>query len=386
MTAGLTQLLNPQVLTRVISETAASSDWLANLFGLQPGGANEVNEGHGRNGAFNIYNNVRAIAQGRAPGTAAGKRAPNIVGQVNFTYPRMHDSVALNAEQLHNLGLITNPALRDSMGADMVRRQTKTLGQLAANWRKAQIIGMLRDSLYVVLAGDNQYFALSDPADASTPAIQINFQMPAGNKTKLNMLGGGDIIGATWSTTSTDIPAHLGGINAAFQQLNGGHLGAVLTNWGVWNNVVKNDYVRQFHGTSNPPFTSLQRSDLDPKIANTMKNVFRAVLNIMPDVTWYITDEVLDFAAPGASASLQKIIPANYALFIGFEPGDDVLAMYQGSEPISERDGEPMQLKTGLSSWSVDRSNPTATELYVLDNALAVNHIKDSIAYGQVVF
>ena len=380
--AGLSQLLSPQVLTRVVSQVAGSSDWLATLFGLQPGGKNVINMGHGRTGSFNIYNHVRAIAQGRAPGTAAARRAPNIVGQVNFTYPRMHDSVSLLAEVLHNLGRIDNPVQRDSMGADMIRRQTDTLGELAGNWRKAMIIGMLRNSLYVVLDGDNWYFSLTDPGGA----MRINFQTPAGNLSKLNMLGGGDILGASWATAGTDIPLNLGQINAAFQQLNGGHLGAVILGHAAWNEVVTNDFVRQSHGTSAPPFVTLSRSDLDPVLANTMKNVYEARLIYYPDIRWFITDEVLDFAAPGAAASYQKIVADGYALFVGFEPGDDVLGMYEGSEPIAEYDGGPETQKTGLNSWSVKRANPTSTDLFVLDNALAVNHIPTSIAYGNIIY
>ncbi len=67
MAAPAQTLLQPQVLTRVVSQKAAASDWLLNLFGLQPGGSNEVNLGHGRVGAFNIYNNVRTVGKGRAP-------------------------------------------------------------------------------------------------------------------------------------------------------------------------------------------------------------------------------------------------------------------------------------------------------------------------------
>lgn len=381
MAAALQLLLDPQVLTRTVSQVAASSDWLQTLFGLQPGGPNCVHEGHGRDGAFHIYDNVRKVAKGRAPGTAAGRRAANPMGRVQFTYPRMHDSVSLSAEVLHNLGKINDPAVRDKAGAEMISRQTNTLGQLASNWRKAMLVGMLRDSLYVGVSGDDEYFTYTDPSAAG---YRINFQMPAGNKTKLDMLGGGDIITTTWASDSTDIPLQLGNINAAFQQLCGGHLGAIVTNWGVWNSVIQNAFVQAMHGTSNPPFVSLEH-EYDSALGKTMKNVFRAKLNVLPNVTWYITDEGLEVGAPG-SETYTKIIEANKALFIGFEPGDNVLTCYEGSEPIAEHDAGPEDVKVGMAAWSVKRSNPTSTDLFVLDNALVVNHIPKSVAYGTVVF
>lgn len=380
--AALQQLLAPQVLTQVISQVAASSDWLINLFGVQPGGANIMNFGHGRNGAYHVYDHVRKVAKGRAPGTAAGRRAANPMGRVDFTYPRMHDSVDLLAENLHNLGRIDDPAVRDTAGATMIQRQTDTLGELAANWRKAQLVGLLRDSLYINFDGDDEYITW---ATGSDPNVRYNGRMPAGNKSQLDMLGAGNIINASWATATTDIPGHIGLINAAFQQLCGGHLSAIIVGTKVWNYVINNDHVAAIHGSANAPFKVLERESLDPMIANTMKNVYRAVLNVYPDITWYITDEGLDIGAPGAE-TYSKIVGANDAIFLGLNPGDKAIGCYEGSEPIAEYDGGPEAVKVGLNAWSVKRANPTTTDLFVLDNALLVNHVPNSTAYGTVVY
>lgn len=378
--AALQTLLSPQVLTKVISQKAAVSDWLINLFGLGPGGKNEIYEGHGRYGAFNIYNNVRTVGKGRAPGTAAARSRPNPMGVTPFTYPRMHDSVGLPAEVLHNLGLITDPAQRDAMGADMIRRQTETLAQKAANWRKAQLIGCLRDSLYLRQEGESQYITFT-----STNAMQIPFQMPAGNKAQLNMLGAGNIINATWATSTTNIPGHLLQINAAFQRLNGGHLAVVICGWQVWDYVKKNDFVQEEHGTAHSPFLRFERVAVEDTITKTGKNVMVAELASAPGVLFYITDEGLDIG-PEGSEVYTKIVEDGKAIFLGFQPGDDVIQAYQGSEPIAEYDNGPKTVKIGMASWSCERANPTSTDLFVLDNSLIVNHVPDSVAYGTLVF
>lgn len=382
--AALQDLLEPQVLTRVISQVAASSDWLANLLGVQPGGKNIVNEGHGREGAYHIYNNTRKIAKGRAPGTAAGRRPAQGMGKVKFDYPRMHDSVAMKAETLHNLGKIDNPAIRDRAGEEFIRRQTTTLSQLAGNWRKAMCVGMMRDSLYVLVNGDDEYLVFDDPTLAGKEGWRINFQMPAGNKARLNMTGSGDLITGSFASDATDVPLILGDINAAFQQLNGGYLAATICNWKVWNAITNNAFVAKKHGTSSPPFTALEW-DKEDKMAKTMKNVFRCRLNFMPDTIFYVTDEVMEVGELG-SESLKKIVETNRCAFFGFDPGDEVVGCYEGSEPIAEYDGGPVEVKVGLQSWSVSRSNPTSTDIYVLDNAMIVNHIPTSIAYGEVIF
>jgi hypothetical protein len=391
---ALEQLLMPQVLTRVISRVASTSDWLTNLFGVTPvdittdggkdpaaaKGKNIINEGHGRYGAYHVYNNVRAVAQGRAPGSAAGRRRAQGMARVPFTYPRMHDSVSLSAEVLHNLGQIQDPAQRDVAGAQMIKRQTNTLGQLAMNWRKAMLVGALRDSLYLGIDGDAQFWQFTNANNAQ----QVNFQMPAGNKAQLNMLGGGNIIDASWATTTTDIPGHLGKINAAFQQLCGGHLSACICGTKVWNAVIRNEVVAAIHGSANPPFLVLERDSLDPMIARTMKNVYRARLSVYPDVTWYITDEGLEIGKPG-SETFTKMIGENEVAFIGHEPDDGTLVCYEGSEPIAEYDSGPETVKVGLTSWSVKKSNPTTTELFILDNALIVPQVPQAYAYATVI-
>jgi hypothetical protein len=60
--------------------------------------------------------------------------------------------------------------------------------------------------------------------------------------------------------------------------------------------------------------------------------------------------------------------------------------MYEGSEPIAEYDGGPETVKVGFQAWSTKTSNPTNTNVFVLDNALAVNHVPDSIIYATPVF
>jgi hypothetical protein len=380
--ASFQNLLLPQTLTSVISQKAAVSDWLTATFGVAPGGKNVHYEGHGRTGFYHVYDHVRTVAQGRTPGTAAARRAINPMGRVTFTYPRMHDSMSMPAEWLHNLGQISNPAMRDAAGADMIRRQTDTLGEMAANWRKVQLIGALRDSLYMVHDGDNTYFTFTDPGNG----VRVNYQMPAGNKSQLDMLGDGNIIDVSWANAASNIPLHLMKINAGFQSLCGGHLSTVICRSAVWNYVIQNTAVKAIHGTSNAPFNYFARDAVETELAKTMKNVFKAKLNIMPDVDWYITDEVIELGQPG-SETVTNMVGENNAIFCGTEPGDGkALCMYESGEPIAEYDGGPEEVKVGLNAWSVKRSNPTATEIYTLDNALVINYIPKANAYGTVVF
>ena len=63
----------------------------------------------------------------------------------------------------------------------------------------------------------------------------IDYQIPAGNLTQLNMLGSGNILNADWATAGTDIPAQLHAINAAMIQLTGLGLAHVIVTSLGWH-------------------------------------------------------------------------------------------------------------------------------------------------------
>ena len=378
--ASIHDILRPLTLTKVVSRIAASTQTLLQFMQMQPGGANEQFVGHGREGSYNIFNNVRAAGLGRAPGTAAARRARQQVGRVPFVYPRMHEEVWLLAEEVHNISRISDPRMRDEAGKDYIRNQMRPPAQRAGNWRTMMCVGMLRDSLYVVESGDDWYFQYA----SSGNTFRVNFQMPAGNKTQLDMTGGGSIIDTSWDNPAANIPLHCQNINAAFQELNGGRLSDIHCTATVWNHVMTNDFVAAGAGIANPPFTQFERKvGAGPDGAPV--NEYVAQVNSVPGVMWHVSDDGLDIGAPG-SESFTKHWETDAAVFM-MDPGTPgVYTMYQGSEPIAEYDNGPESVKIGLSSWSKKSANPTGTEIFTLDNALAVNHIPDSVAYGTVVY
>ena len=384
-------VLAPQVLTHAISQQAAVSEWILNLFGVNVGGsegdalfnpekdvvkgANCLHFGHAREGSFSVVNNSRKVAKGRAPGAPHAQSGVAEVGTVPFVYPRMADKISLLAEKFNNIGQIENPAQRDEMGMRMIALQTQIKAQEAANWRKAALIGALRGALYAKKDGESWDYSFS-----SSGNIEVSSQLASGNKAKLNMLGAGDIIAASWSTASTNINAHLSGINTAFQRLCGGALRAVICPSGIWDYVIANDYIRQGAGTSNPPFEMLMHQ-VPAKLAGVSKNLKIARLNTHPNCTWYVTDEAVEMVD-----GQTQIVPAGKAIFLGFEPDDGTVAMYEGSEPVAEYDGGPETNRIGFSSWSVKKADPTRTDVYFLDNAMPVIHNPNAVAYGDLVF
>ncbi len=378
--ASIQQILQPIVLTKVISRQLAAERWILQFMGFEPGGFNVENFGHGRTGSYQIFNNTRKTGRVRAPGTAAAMSSRERIGTVPFVYPRMHDSVPLLAEELHNLAQIGDPRMRDIAGSNYIQRQARVLAQKSANHRAVLALGMLRDTLYIHEQGDDWTLQFT----SSGALTRINFNMPAANKTQLDMLGDGNIITTSWDNPAADIPLHLSNVDAAFQELYGGRLENVLVTGNVWQNVISNDHVSSQAGIANTPFRRFERV-VGTREDGSPINVGVGEIAARPGLTWYITDEGLDLGNPG-NLSFTKYIEPNNAIFLPDPRTGDIFSMMEGSEPIAEFDGGPETVRSGFSAWSVKKSNPTETTLFALDNALAINHVPVSTAYGTVIF
>ncbi len=388
----LQQLLEPIVLTKVVSRVAAASDAVLNFMGFQPGGFNEVDFDHGRAGEYNVFNSARTIGQGTAPGTAAAMSRKQVTTQVRFTYPRMHDSIDMLAEDIHNITRIDDRKIRDRAGAQLIQRQGKFLGEKAANWRLAATVGMMRDSLFIQQEDQDWYWTYADGVPSAAVTVhQVNLRMPAGNKDQLNMtdragnsIFSRNIITTSWANPSADIPTHIFEINEARAAQGQGPVTNIHLGSNLWLKVAQNDVISSMAGIANPPFTTFVRAAGTRPDGQPMQELIGQVL-ALPGVTFHISDEGVELGTPG-SETFTKHWPTTSAIFMGDPQNTDKYSMMLGSEPIAEFDGGPETIKKGLASWSVKKSDPTLTRLFILDNALPVNHDPFSIAHATPVF
>ena len=385
--AGYLDILRPQILTQVVRQVVASADPILSFMGFQPGGSNEKFYGHGREGLYHVFDDTRRVGKMRAPGTAAGRSSKQPMKQVPFVYPRMHDSISLPSEYFHNIGKIDDPRLRDEAGKDMIMRQTNTIIRKAANFRIALTVGMLRDSLYVHQEGDDWQLNYT----SSGAAFQISFGVPSGNKSQLNMtsrsgtsIHGGSIIDVPWSSSGANIPLHFTKINQARSAQGVGPVRHVHLGSQIWQHVISNDYLSAQAGIANPPFSTYQR-EVGKRPDGSPLHEYVGKFNALPGVDWHISDEGLDlWDAANDVYAFQTHWGNDKVVFMGEPIGTDKYTLSQGSEPIAEYDGGPETVRVGVSSWSKKTSNPTATEVYVLDNALGVAHDPYDLAIATV--
>lgn len=386
MVASIDQMLGVTYTAKAISRVAAASSAITRKFGMQGGppgsnirGKNVTTIGH-RQFGYDIFNDSRAVGRSTVPGAPAAVSARNPVGRVQGTFPRMHDSIPLAAEELHNRRVIGgNSSAYDEGGKNYIARQQKFLGQKAGNFRTMLVGGMIRGAVYGhQVSADRIYYDYT-----STSAVwTIDYQIPSGNKTQLNMLGAGNILDVAWDNPGANIPKHIGSVNAAFQQLVGSRCDLMIMNATTWNYVMNNDYVIQNAGSSNPAFIELSRETGTSENGRPYTTI-EARIAAVPWVTILITDEGLDLENSGGTTTYTKFLPDG-AVWFGPNPDPMYFEMLEGGEPISEGPNMAPVIKNGLDAWTYNSWNPTATVMYALDNAMPALYVPSACAYATV--
>lgn len=372
--ATINDLLPLSVVTGIVSRVYAPGNVLSRYFGMEIGGAN-VEQVSGRAYSFDLFDNTRTVAQGRAPGVGPANIPRNPIGKVNVTFPRSYEKLNLDYELLHNIRSIGKDAgVRDRMGMNYLEKQARFIKRRQNNFREVMVAGALRGSFGITFSGDSWYPVLSGGD------ITVDYQVPAGNKTQLDMLGAGSIVSASWATAGTDIPAHLDGISRGFQQLVGAPLALVVTSSEIWRYVLANTAVKAVAGTANAPYAEYE---LDPMVNEDGKKigVQRGRIKALPWLDWLIYDGGLEV---GSSDTYTRFYDGTTATFM-IEPDKSWFKMVEGSEPVKESPWSPAKEVFGMSSWVKEWDEPARVELHSIQNAVAELNIPKGIAYGTLI-
>lgn len=369
MAIGIPTLLQPAAVNDRISRLKVINTVNQQEFGMQAGGANVRQSPYGRRGSYDVFNDSREVAGPSAPGMPATTIAAQPVGNVPFVIPRVNESVPLLAELLHNLRPIGGPVGQiDTAGMQYVADQERILKQRITNMREFQTAAMQRGSYSYSNGTPFQPFTHA----FSGGSITIDYQVPAGNKTKLDMLGAGDILATSWDNAASPIVTDLLQINNAFIQLTGVGLRHVkLTSVG-WGYVAANTQVTSQAGTANTYFEYITR---DEQTEN-----FTARLRAVPWVTFHVTDNGLNL-----SGTFTKLIEDDHAVFLT-DMNPNVAQYWECSEPVSEWIGQPQTPRFGEYYWVAPTANPTGYQLFSLFNGLPVLKIPKALGYGLIKY
>lgn len=398
---SLHDILQPQVILDVVSRIRQGQGRLGRYFGFHNtkydartvslSGPNTVS-GPTRYASYRLYNNVRTIAHGRAPGTGPATKPANPLGEVWMSCARFHEKLPLDYESLGNLSPVMGPNSQvDNMGQDYISRQTLSLTQEFNNAVELMTAGMCRGQFYLAMNGDNLYPMLTVP---SVPYITCNFQLPAGNLQQLNMLGTGNLLTVGWQNPNAPIIGDLANIKAAYAALTGFPLTDIWINSPTWVNVITNNQVRQTAGTSETPFAEFDR-EKEMGMDGEPLNEYSMRLKGDPTIKWHALDDVLisncDIdpsyvtAPANPTAVTEYEVPNGYAI-MHTTPNSMWCKMYQGGEPVVENPGMPAVRREGFYAWHEYVTQPARIELIGLLNAVPMLYNPNVLCFPQVVF
>ncbi len=399
MAVSLHSLLTPQVILKAVSRIRKFQGRLGRWVGFQPNRFNpdnvslegpNVRYGDTRFATFRLDDVTRVVGKGRAPGTGPASVAVNPIGDVRISCARFHEKVRLLGEFLGNLSPIIGPNSQiDTGGQSYIARQTVHLAEKYNNTVELVTTGMFQDNLYFQMAGDNLLPVIGAPA-APNLGIQIPFQIPAGNKNQMNVLGTGNILQVGWQNSGAPLIKNCLQLQAAFTQLSGYQPRHFWMNSLGWYNVLLNAEVRNTAGSANTPFATYDR--VTEKAMDGMPQPeFAAELRGIPWVQWHIADDVLvtnsdidpTWSTAPAAATFVKVCPDN-TMIIAPDPSSDWTELYQGAEYISENAGQPMKLKRGYTFWKEWVTQPSCIELIALMNIIPLLYVPKCIGFATV--
>lgn len=362
-------ILQPAVILERISRLNLINNSLQNSLGMQRGGPAVRTSPFGRRGAYDVFNDTRAVPTATGPGAPSVKIKRQITGVVPFQIPRTAESMDMLYEQIHANRKIGGPVGEiDAMGQQHIFDQERIVAQRITNLREFQVAAMLRGSYSFSQNSLNEFTHAF-----SGGTFTVDYQIPAANKTKLNMLGAGDILAVSWDNAAAPIITDLFQINAAFVQLIGRGLKRVkLTSVG-WGYVVANTQVQNQAGSVNQVFDYLSKNDED--------ETFTAKLKAAPWVTFEINDNGLD----DANGTYTKLIEDDHAVF---HPNltPEMAGYWECGEPVVEYDGGPAVERVGEYYYAVNKADPARVELHNLFNGLPVLKNPLAVAYGLIKY
>ncbi len=378
------QLFQTPTITGVISRIKTPLSLLQNFYNLQTGGSASQNH-PGRNIGWDIFDSTRTIAQVRAPGSGPGTTSQKPVGHVSAQVMRLHEKIPILQEYVAR----TRPpgsqfGTLDGNGMAYVRRQIEYGTRRFRNAREFMVSRMFRGGFGVKVTGEQWDLVESDDANA---LFTIDFQIPAANKTYLELGSGANIITSPWDDPSTSIMTQLYGINRAYERLHGWPLKHIWLNSTAIPWLMNNMEFQAVGGSAYRIFDSLTRREVKSEEGRPdtgYEIVFRAV----PQFNFHIYDGVLGAASPTtidgtAEADVSRIIPDNRALFTP-EPNSEWCGLVNGSEYVAENIMDQGKEVYGFHNWTTRTIDPAGWELKFLDNCLPALFIPKAVSYGTI--
>lgn len=362
------QITKSEFISRVISKIRTPRAKFSNFYQVGVGMANVTSPGGAQVG-WDTFNMTRQMARGRPRGEGPGTARKNPTGHVSAHVFRTHEKTIILQEQLFRARpLGQNFGVIEAFGQSHLTKQENSMAQRFSNTREFMVAKMFQGGFDLKLVGED-WLPVS-----SGGQFTIDFQIPSGNKDKLDILGDGDIIDISWDEKATAlIVTDLLQINAAFEQLHGWPLEHVWLNSDTLAKFIDNDQLTSVAGSANTVFDRFIKEEAG---FPDLQIVFKAV----PWVTFHIYDAPLE-----EEDTRNRIIPNDRAIFTP-NPDSQWLEWLEGSEIVAENIMDTGTERFGFHAWMERRTQPAAWELIGVDNGLPALYVPETVAFGTIVF
>lgn len=321
-----------------------------------------------RSGSYDIMDITRRVATGRVPGTEPSMQPPRVYGTVPYTIPRSAESIEVTYEQLNQQRPSGESVTTlDTNGARFINDQEQYLAQRFANILEFQAAGLMRGGWYYTQRGNDleQSFTAGD--------IFIDMKLPASNLNQLNLTGDGNLIGASWTDPTTDIPGQILAINSAMVQTTGVGLRHIFLRSATWNSIVNNNYVKAQAGTAMRPYTVLEQVD---------SGEFTATIPACPWVQFHIVDYGLELWN-GTTYVWTPMIEADHVGFFP-DPSPTWLEYLRGMETVVEGPNGPKSNRYGFYLYGYETHEPAGHRVSAVFNGMPMLKRVKAFSYADI--
>jgi len=376
---SIDQLLSYSVVSRLVSRVRSPISMFQRFLGVLPGGPNTTAVG-GHVDGWDIFDRTRKVAKGRAIESGPATSMPQKVGHVTAQMVRLHEKIHLHYSRIFRRRPLGEPfGTVDPMGQRYVAQQAAHLGRRFANAREFVLSQCLCGGKFDLLVNGDDLI----PVKAGNGTYEIDFQIPAGNRDQLDMLGDGDIIDTSWDNANADVIGHCLKIRSAGEQLHGFPYRHAFTDSTIIKYLMNNTGLKEAAGTANVVFADWRESPevSEEGIPDTGHIV---VFRALPWLVWHVYDAGLEIGVEG-SESFVKFFDGTTVLFLP-DPSPDWLEMHEGSEVVVENVmAEPREV-FGMGAWTEQITQPAGFELLAVDNFIPALYIPSVPVFGTVVF
>lgn len=349
----------------------------------------------GRVYTYDIFDNVRTLANARLPGAPSGTVAANPVGNNTVGLARFAEKLPLDYNQLSQIRVLGKGASdKDRAGASYINAQVRFLRQRADNVWEFLAGALFRGGKYFFFqSGDDlipsyrsagTFFGVDLKVDAGNIGANLAGLQPAqAFAAGLQMGTGANIIDAAWDNVATHIPSHIAQINSAFQDIVGAPLARIYCGSDVWLNVLANTDVRNLAGSANEPFARFEQvPEMDQNGTPTGLMIGR--IRGWPWIDWYIWDGSLRVATAASTFADVKMLPRGCVTFM-IDPDGTWLKGIVGSEIVKDNDWtEPVE-RFGLYTWAMEKADPAKVWYHTLQNVGVELNVPKGIATTRVM-